>query len=1017
MWWSLEAVELATLAWVDWFNTRRLLGPIGDIPPMFERSTMPRPLWPDSTNWVSGDPAALHSPERRIVHRTALRYLWLSSHRLESAGHNVGSERRISMQPRAGAHRSSLLGRLAERATLEQLLDRAQTGQSGVLVMRGEAGIGKTALLEYARDTASASGFRAEHVAGVESETQFAFAGLHQLCAPLLDRTGALPEPQQTALGVAFGMQGGTAPDRFLVGLATLHLLAEVAEAGPLLCLVEDAQWLDLASAQVLAFVARRLAAERIALVFALRDPTDRDVRSFAGLPELRLDGLGQTDARALLAAAVHAPLDDTVRNRIVAEARGNPLALLELPRSALPAQLAGGFESPAVLSVPRRVEETFQQRSASLPADTQLLLLVAAADPTGDVSLLWQAAAHLGIARETIAPAETAELVEIGSQVRFRHPLVRSAVYAAASPPDQRRAHSVLAAVTDPQLDPDRRAWHLAQAVLGTDEETAAELQRTAGRARGRGGLSAAAAFMEQAALLTPEPTRRATRALEAAHAKYDAGAPDAATTLLAVAEAGPLDALQCARLELLRAQIAFHTTRGSDVPRLLLDAARTLTPLNAALARDTYLDAIDAALINGGHSAARIATAALAAPAAAVPPRPSDQLMDALVKTFTAGYAAGVPALRCALEAFRDDVGKDRPSEGRSDRWLWLAARNAVGILDDELAHVLASRHVQLARETGALGALPAALSSLANVLILAGDLTRAGDMAAESTAIAEATGAVPLRHTLIALAAWRGDGVGTAQLSEAMLPGRTDPDGDTEAAVAQYAMAVLHNGLGNYARAQAAARRACETDELGLTNIVLPELIEAAVRAGDPDIAASALEQFSSRACACGTSWALGLVARSRALTSAGPVAEQGYCEAIERLGQSRMEGGTARAHLVYGEWLRREGRRQDAREQLRTAHESLSNMGAEAFAERAARELRATGEHPRKRTAQATDALTAQELHIARLVATGATNREVGAQLFLSPRTIEAHLRTIFQKLGITSRRQVRTLTLP
>ncbi|WP_219339792.1 ATP-binding protein [Luteimonas salinisoli] len=911
----------------------------------------------------------------------------------------------------------SLLGRRKERATIEQLLARAQVGQGGVLVVRGEAGIGKTALLDYARATATTLGFRAEYAAGVESETQFAFSGLHQLCAPLLDRAAALPGPQQTALGVAFGLRDGAAPDRFLVGLATLNLLAEVAEEGPLLCLVEDAQWLDQASAQVLGFVARRLVAERIALAFALRDPADRDIGAFAGLPELPLDGLGQQDARALLAAAVGAPLDDVVRDRITAEARGNPLALLELPHSTLPAKLAGGFELPDVLSVPRRVEESFRQRSDGLPADTQLLLLVAAADPTGDVALLWQAAEHLGIAREALAPAETAGLVQIDTRVRFRHPLVRSAVYAAAILPDQRRAHRVLAAVTDPGIDPDRRAWHRAQAVPGTDEDAAAELERTAGRARGRGGLAAAAAFMEQAAMLTPEPGRRATRALEAAYARHDAGASEAAKALLAAAEAGPLDPLQRARLQLLRAQIAFHTTRGTDSPRLLLNAARTLDPLDAALARDTYLDAIDAALINGGHDAVRVATAAREVPDAAVPPRPSDHLLDALARTFTAGYAAGVPALKVALEAFRDDMDKDRRNGGRSDRWLWLAARNAVGILDDELAHAMASRHVQQARETGAWLTLHAALSSLANVLILAGELTRAGELAAESTAIAEATGSVPLTHTRIALAAWRGDAGAATQLNEAILRRLSDPDGDTEVAVAQYAMAVLHNGLGNYAQAQAAARRACETDELGLTNISLPELVEAAVRAGQPDIAAGALEQLGSRALACNTSWALGLAARCRALTSAGPVAEGHYREALERLGQSRMAGETARAHLVYGEWLRREGRRRDAREQLRTAHQLLSDMGAEAFAGRAARELRAAGEKPRKRTAKPTDALTAQELHIVRLVATGATNREVGAQLFLSHRTIEAHLRSIFHKLDITSRRQIRDVELP
>jgi DNA-binding CsgD family transcriptional regulator len=897
------------------------------------------------------------------------------------------------------------------------MLVRAQSGQSGALVVRGEAGIGKTALLEYARDTATTSGYRAEYAAGVESETQFAFAGLHQLCAPLLDRAGVLPDPQQSALGVAFGMHGGAAPDRFLVGLATLHLLAEIAEERPLLCLVEDAQWLDQASAQVLAFVARRLGAERIALVFALRDPTDRDVRAFDGLPEVRLDGLGQKDARALLAAAVGTPLDDRVRDRIVAEARGNPLALLELPKSALPSQLAGGFELPDVLSVPRRVEDSFRQRSGSLPADTQLLLLVAAADPTGDLELLWQAAAHLGIVREMVAPAESAGLVEIDTRVRFRHPLVRSAVYAAATLPDQRRAHSVLAAVTDPQIDPDRRAWHRAQAVLGTDEEAAAELENTAGRARDRGGLAAAAAFMEQAAMLTPETSRRATRALEAAHAKHDAGAPEAAMALLAVAEAGPLDALQRACLQLLRAQVAFHLTRDSDVPWMLLDAARMLAPLDPALSRETYLHALDAAVINGGDDAIHIAEAALAAPPPEGPARPEDLLLDGLATTLTKAYAAGAPGLRRALEAFRDSPPTDPEQSRQSDRWLWLAGRNAVAILDDELLYILARRNVQVAREVGALATLPAALNFLSITSVLMGEFTRAGELATEATAITRATGGVQLRHGHVILAAWRGDQAETAALHALTAQDVAHPNEGADAFLAQYAMAVLHNGLGNYSAAQEAAARACESHELSLSSAGLPELIEACVRGGHPERAAAALEQLDSRALASGTQWALGMAARSRALTSAGPGAEDHYREGIERLSKCRIATHLARTHLVYGEWLRREGRRQDAREQLRTAHELLSDMGAKAFAQRAAWELRATGEKPRKRTAQPTDALTAQELHIARLVATGATNREVGAQLFLSPRTIEAHLRSVFQKLNISSRRQIKNLELP
>ncbi len=911
----------------------------------------------------------------------------------------------------------SLLGRHTERATIEQVLTRAQAGQSGALVVRGEAGIGKTALLEYALDSATASGFRVEYAAGVESETQFAFSGLHQLCAPLLDRAGALPDPQQAALGVAFGMHGGAAPDRFLVGLAALHLLAEVAEEGPLLCLVEDAQWLDEASAQVLAFVARRLLAERIVLLFALRDPTDRDIRPFVGLPELRLAGLGQTDARALLAAAVGTPLDEMVRHRIIAEARGNPLALLELPQSALSAQLGGGFELPDVASVPRRVEDSFRQRSGNLPAETQLLLLVAAADPTGDVALLWQAAAHLGIAREALAPAETAGLVEIDTRVRFRHPLVRSAVYAAATLPEQRRAHRVLAAVTDPQIDPDRRAWHRAQAVLGTDEEAAAELEHTAGRARSRGGLAAAAAFMEQAAMLTPEPTRRARRALEAAHARHDAGATEAAMALLTVAAEGPLDALQLARAKLLRGQIAFHQTRGGDVPGMLLDAAEALAPLDPALARKAYAQALEAAFHAGrlvrGRGLMEAAQAARSAPPPPTPPRPMDLLMDGLATRFTQGYEESVPTLKRALEALRNDDGSDQDD----GRWLWMAFMVAVMLWDDESLYVIASRAVRRFREAGALAALPAALNAMAVELVFAGEFSRAAGMIAEEEAIARATGAPQLPNARFVLAAWRGRQPEALKLRATALEDATRRGEGAAIGSSQVSLAYLHNGLGNYDDALAAAAHVYEADEFSYSSVALPELVEAAVRAGQPERATVALERLTSRANASGTPQALGLAARARAMTLTGPDAEAHYQEAIEWLSKCRLATYLARAHLVYGEWLRREGRRKDAREQLRTAHELLSGMGAEAYAERAARELRATGEKPRKRTARPTDALTAQELHIARMVATGATNREVGAQLFLSPRTIEAHLRSIFHKLNISSRRQIRDLQLP
>ncbi|TQM01732.1 helix-turn-helix transcriptional regulator [Pseudonocardia kunmingensis] len=907
-----------------------------------------------------------------------------------------------------------LLGRGAEREAVEQVLAQVRSGRSGALVIRGEAGIGKTALLRHARD--AATGFRVEHAVGVESEIEFAYAGLHQVCAPLLDRLHALPDPQRTALGVAFGLHTGNPPDRFLVGLATLNLLAETAEERPLLCLVDDAQWLDKVSAQTLAFVARRLDAERAALLFAVRDPNGPG--PFAGLPELRLKGLDEADARALLARAVHAPLDEGVRDRIIAEARGNPLALLELLRGAEPAELAGGFGLPDALSVPRRVEESFRRRSGSLPAHTQLLLLVAAAEPLGDPALLWRAAESLGISAEAAAPAEAAGLLELGTRVRFAHPLVRSAVYRAATAQDRRRAHRALAAVTDPQADPDRRAWHRAQAVSGTDETVAVELERSAGRARARGGFAAAAAFLERATALTPEPSDRARRALAAAHAMHDAGAPEAASQLLTIATAGPLDALTRARSELLRVQIAFVQTRGNEVPGMLMDAAKMLTPLDAGLARETHLQALEAAVIAGvlghGRGVLEAAEAALAAPAASTPPGLVDLLLDGLVTRFTHGYEASVPVLRRALEVLRE---QDPRAVDGSRRWLWLACRVATMLWDDEIVHLLSSLRVRLAREAGALAMLSTAINFHATVLVRAGELARAAALVTESAAITEATGAAPLPHAELMLAAWRGRQAEASELCAAAVREATGRGDGMVVTLAQYALSVLHNGLGNYRVALAAAAGPCEFDELVHSSMALPELIEAAVRTDEPARAAAALERLGSRTRASGTPWALGIEARSRALMSTGTAAEDLYREAIRRLGGSRIVTDRARAHLVYGEWLRREGRRQDAREQLRTAHDLLSGMGMEAFAARAARELRATGEQPRKRTVQPADALTAHERHIARLAATGATSKEIGAQLFLSPRTIDAHLRNIFRKLGITSRRQLRTMRLP
>ncbi|MBD5787396.1 AAA family ATPase [Cellulosimicrobium terreum] len=914
-----------------------------------------------------------------------------------------------------------LRGRDSERQAIERLLTEARAGRSGALVLCGEAGIGKTSLLEHARIVAERSQVRVEGAVGMESERHFAFAGLHQLCAPLLGFADALVEPQRAALGVALGRRSGAVPERFLVGLATLNLLAESAEERPLLCIVDDAQWLDPASAEVIAFVARRLEAERVAFVIAARGGDDGEASAFSGIPSVTLTGLGDADARAVFAAAVRTPPDDVVTDRVIAEARGNPLALLELPRTARPAQLASGFELPEAPSIPRRVEESFRRRSAELPEDTQRLLLVAAAEPTGDATLLWRAASRLGIDSEAAAAAEAAGLITIDATVRFRHPLVRSALYGVADPAARRRAHDSLAAAIDVRADPDRRAWHRGQAVLGTDEDVAAELEQAAERSLARGGMAAAAAFLHRAAELTPDVGQRTSRAMAAAAAKHEAGAPEDALKLLAIAASGPLDDRQAARVKLYRAMIHFYLTQDGDVPAKFLDAAQALRPLDRAMSRETYLLALNASIITGGDQPGSdvraVADAARAAPAPTEPPRPLDLLLDGLVTTYTDGFAAGVGDLRVALTAFcAEGLNAQVPGAADSDRWLWLASRTAVALFDDDLMLDLAARNVRIARRAGALATLHAALVAMASAQVLTGDFAQATQLSAEATEIARATGAVPLPYAQLFLAAWQGRADETSELVDASA--RTAGTGNgAQITLARYATAVLHNGAGSYAAALDAASRACGSDELAVGSLALPELVEAAARSGQPERAAVACDQLSTRAHASGTPWALGQAALAHALVGPDADAEDHYREAIERLSASRMTGHLARAHLVYGEWLRREGRRLDAREQLRTAHDTLSEMGATGFAERAARELRATGEHPRPRGDRPDATLTDHELHIARLVATGATSREVAGQLFLSPRTIDAHLRSIYRKLGITSRRQLREARLP
>ena len=896
-----------------------------------------------------------------------------------------------------------LHGRREECAALDRLVEDVRAGQSRVLVLRGEAGVGKTALLEYVQGRAS--GCRIARAAGVESEMEIPFAGLHQLCAPILHRLGRLPGPQGDALGVAFGLREGDAPDRFLVGLAVLSLLSDVAEEYPLVCVVDDAQWLDRASAQTLGFVTRRLVAESIAVVFAVRESGDE--QDLTGLPELLVHGLADPDARALLASVITGPLDERVRDRIVAETRGNPLALLELPRGLTPEELAGGFGLPDAVALSGRIEESFRRRLTPLPPATRLLLLVAAAEPVGDPVPVWRAAERLGVGVEAADPAAAAGLIEFGGRVRFRHPLVRSAVYRSASPETRQRVHLALAEATDPGLDPDRRAWHRAHATPALDEDVAAELERSAGRA--------AAAFLQRAAELTPEPARRAGRALAAAQSKHQAGAPDAALDLLAMAQAGPLDELQRARADLLRAQVTFAVDRGRDAPPLLLAAAKRLEPLDARLARETYLDAFSAALFAGrlarGGDVREVAEAVLATDggdASRRSPRACDLLLDGLAVLTTRGYAAAATMLKRALSAFRDEP----MSEEDALRWLWLACRIARGLGDDASWDELTDRQVKLARAAGALALLPIALIERFGVQLFVGDLAAAASLVAEAEAVVEATGSHLAPQGAIALAAWAGREAEAQALIDASRQ-EVERRGEGLWLVAtEWARAVLFNGLGRYEDALSAAEQAAEDPhELGLSTWVPTELVEAAVRTGNPERATDPLLQLQEISHAGGTDWALGVEARSRALVSEGEAAERLYREAIERLSRTRIRVALARAHLLYGEWLRRQRRRTEAREQLRIAHQLYSAMGMEGFAERARRELLATGETVRKRSVETRGELTAQEAQIARLARDGLSNPEIGARLFISTRTVQYHLGKVFTKLDISSRSQL------
>ncbi|MCO8273656.1 LuxR family transcriptional regulator [Actinoplanes sp. TRM 88003] len=876
---------------------------------------------------------------------------------------------------------SPLIGRHDEKRRIEALTAAAADGRGGALVLRGEAGIGKSALLDHA--VHGAPSFRVVEASGSEFEQELPYSGLHQLCLPMLGHLDDLPAHQRDALRVAFGLAEG-APGELRIGLSALGLMSAAARERPLLCRIDDAQWLDDASARVLRFLARRVATDPIALFFAVRYAEQAD--EFAELPDVHVGGLADDQARALLAERSPFPLDDQVRDRLVAEARGSPLALLELPR-------AGGFAPPD--GVPTGIEHVYRERLTGLSDEARLLLIVAAADPTGDPGLLWSAAHHLDLdLSRTSAEAAGTGLAAFGPRVGFCHPLARSAVYRAATDGERRTAHRALAAATDPDTAPDRRAWHRAQAGAGPDDQVADELDRCAARAQARGGVAAAAAFLERSVALSLDPERRITRTLAAAQAAFDAGASDNTVTLLNTLDEATLGPPQLAQSDLLRGRAAFARHHDGTGPRLMVRAAERLSGVDPEQSRHSFLDALEMSLVvgrAGGVIGPVVAAARTSAPASTAP-----DLLDALVVLETHGYPAAAPLLRRAVD-----------DEAEWARRPALATMVAVELFDPDLHTVISDWLVKTGRATGSPLRLRLGLAQKAvEAIVLTGDPAQALAATAEEAAIADATDAAPLLYHRLHLAAQRGRRDEFLELAAAVA---AEPDQAGWVTNRHATAATLHNGLADYPAALAAARRATEHDDIFLTGPALPELIEAAVRCDESAVATAALVTLTERTQASGTTTGLGVAAYARGLVTG---AEEHYLQAVELLAESRLTPYLGRAHLLYGEWLRRQGRRRDCRQHLRTAHDLLARAGQDGFARRAADELRATGERVRSRSEHPYEKLTMQEVAVARLVGAGATSNEVAGQLYVSKRTVDAHLRSIFRKLGLTSRRQLR-----
>ncbi|MFD7846435.1 LuxR C-terminal-related transcriptional regulator [Nocardia sp. NPDC059764] len=922
----------------------------------------------------------------------------------------------ICDQPTAPARAQGLpfVGRAAECLVLEAFTKKVRAGLSDVLVLAGSPGIGKTRLLDHLADTAQ--DLLVLRTSGIESELPLGFAALHRLLHPFLDRRDRIPEPQKAALGAAFGLVAGPAPDRFLVGLATLSLFADLAGEGPLVCLIDDAQWLDRESCEALTFVARRLHAEGVGMLFAVRELACGSA-VFEGLPVHTVAGLPGPDARALLARTARGSLNDAVARRLAEQTDGNPLALVTLVSSLTAEQLGGSAALPEPLPIASRLADCFLTQIRALTKPTQDLLLLASISPIRDEALLWRAAALLGLSEHDADPAVEAGVLVLGNGFAFSHPLIRSAVHGAAGPGALRRAHQAISAACDPDHDPDLRAWHLAAATAGVDETVARDLESSAERARARGGYAAEALLLARAAELTPSTARRDERRLVAAQTYLRCGDPQSAQRLLLESQPASRVPAMRGRARWLKAAIETYFCRLEDQPALLLAAVAELGPADGELAWLMHSQALSSAMLSRADTVGATVLEVARAVLGALEGRSSalsvyDLFVVAYATRISEGYSAAVPRWRTALQALRE--------EELAEEGMPLAVFAHFGcdeLWDDRARQDVFTRLHAYDRENGALVGLRVVLECQAIDALRAGRRDESADYLTEARELLTVIG-LRDEHSLqrLELLVWSGAEAAARALASSV-DGADFPARAMQAAVAARYMIILELSLGNYRAALDLARFLYDEDVPGHSNLMLADMVEAGVRVQDTDSALLAFARLDAQARASGTSWALGSLARARALLTDDDTAADSYQEAIDQLGRTGVTVDLARTHLLYGEWLRRRKQRLQARVQLRLAFEMFSSARAPLFAERARAELAATGERVHRRNPTPLPQLTPQESQIAALAAEGATNTEIAARLYISTSTVEYHLTKVFRKLAVTSRRQLRSTLSP